>query len=130
MKKLLIILLVLSLCAGSYFLFARKADYDVFSENGYTYRREDVYRMNLEDYQHDSLRVSYIRDHLRECSRAIRAGVNLKGYFYWSVMDCWELSMGFGYPMGLIGVNLDTLERIPRDSFRFYQQVIENNAVI
>ena len=102
----------------------------LITENGYTYRREDVYRMNLEDYQHDSLRVSYIRDHLRECSRAIRAGVNLKGYFYWSVMDCWELSMGFGYPMGLIGVNLDTLERIPRDSFRFYQQVIENNAVI
>ncbi len=102
----------------------------IITENGYTYRRKDVYKMNLEDYQHDDKRISYIREHLRACSRAIKAGVNLKGYCYWSVMDCWEFSMGFGYPMGLIAVNLDTLERIPRDSFYFYQKVIENNAVI
>jgi len=101
----------------------------LITENGYTYRRKDVYKMNLEDYQHDPERISYIREHIRECSRAIEAGVNLKGYFYWSIMDCWELAMGFGYPMGLIGVDLDTLERIPRDSFYYYQQIIKNNAV-
>ena len=101
----------------------------IITENGYTYRREDVFRMNLEDYQHDAKRISYIREHLRECSRAIHAGVNLQGYFYWSVMDCWEGSMGYGYPMGLIAVNLDTLERIPRDSFYYYQKVIVHNMV-
>ena len=102
----------------------------LLTENGYTYRREDVYKMDLENYQHDAERISYIREHLRACSRAIAAGVNLKGYLYWSVMDCWEGRKGFGYPMGLIGVNLDTLERIPRDSFYFYREVIANNAVL
>ncbi|MBO4537332.1 MAG: Ig-like domain-containing protein [Erysipelotrichaceae bacterium] len=38
LKKLVIILLVLGLCAGSYFMFMKKSDYDVFNENGYTYR--------------------------------------------------------------------------------------------
>lgn len=101
----------------------------IITENGYTYRRKDVFKMDLEDYQYDYERINYIREHLRECSRAIRAGVNLKGYFYWSIMDCWEGSMGFGYPMGLIGVNLDTRERIPRESFHYYKKVIESNMV-
>ncbi len=101
----------------------------LITENGYTDRRENVYRMDLENYQHDTGRIRYLREHLRECARAIEAGVNLKGYFYWSVMDCWEGRMGFGYPMGLIAVNLDTLERIPRDSFYCYQEIIAHNAV-
>lgn len=99
------------------------------TENGYTQRRADVYNMDLTPYQHDEERQRYIREHLRACQRAIRAGANLKGYFYWSVMDCWESSMGYGYPMGLIAVNLDTLERIPRDSFYYYQKVIKHNCV-
>lgn len=99
------------------------------TENGYTYRREDVNSTNLEEFQYDDKRIDYIREHLRACSRLIRSGVNVKGYFYWSVMDCWEGTMGFGYPMGLIGVNLDTLERVPRESFHYYKKVIEANMV-
>ena len=99
------------------------------TENGYAQRRPDVYNMDLEPYQHDEERIRYIREHLRSCSRAIRAGANLKGYYYWSAMDCWESTMGYGYPMGIVAVNLDTLERIPRDSFYYYQQVIAANAV-
>lgn len=99
------------------------------TENGYTYRREDVWNTAIAAFQHDPERINYVREHLRACSRAIRAGVNLKGYYYWSAMDCWESSMGYGYPMGLIGVDLDTLERFPRDSYYYYQKVIAGNRV-
>jgi len=99
------------------------------TENGYTYRREDVFNMDLTPFHHDDKRIAYIREHLRSCARAIQAGVNLKGYYYWSAMDCWESGLGYGFPMGLVGVNFDTLERVPRDSFYYYQKVIANNMV-
>ena len=40
-----------------------------------------------------------------------------------------EGGRGYGYPMGLVGGNFDTLERVPRDSFYYYQKVIVNNMV-
>ena len=101
----------------------------IITENGYTYKREDVWNMDLTPYQHDIERELYIREHLRSCGRALRAGANLQGYFYWSAMDCWEGGRGYGYPMGIVAVNFDTLERIPRDSFYYYQKVVKNNMV-
>lgn len=99
------------------------------TENGCGQLREDITSSALEPYQHDTDRILYIREHLRECGRLLRAGVNLKGYFYWAFMDTWELKNGFRTPMGLVGVNFDTLERQPRGSFYYYQQVIQHNMV-
>jgi len=101
----------------------------IITENGYTQRREDVFNMDLTPYHKDTLRQEYIREHLRSCVRAIRAGANLTGYCYWSCMDVWESTMGYGYPMGLVAVNFDTLERVPRESFYYYQKIIQNNKV-
>ena len=107
----------------------RYGDIPVYiTENGYTYRR-NMETMEVPNNLNDEDRIKYIREHLRAVNRAIKAGVNLKGYYYWSVMDCWEGPMGYGYPMGLISVNFDTLERTPRDSYFYYKQVIENNMV-
>jgi len=107
----------------------RYGDVPVYiTENGYTYRR-NMETMEVPDNYKDAERVNYIREHLRAASRAIKAGVNLKGYYYWSVMDCWEGFKGYGYPMGLIAVDFDTLERTPRDSFYYYQEVIKHNMV-
>ena len=99
------------------------------TENGYTDRRADVWTMDVRPFLHDFARQDYIREHLRSCGRALKAGVNLKGYYYWSAMDCWESTKGYGYPMGLVAVNFDTLERTPKDSFYYYQKVIQNNMV-
>jgi beta-glucosidase len=99
------------------------------TENGYTYRRDVATMTVIGDDIHDKKRIDYIREHLRSVSRAIKLGINVKGYYYWSVMDCWEGTMGYGYPMGLISVNFDTLERTPRDSYYYYKTVIENNMV-
>ena len=99
------------------------------TENGYAQKREDLSDMSLEPFHADKERQAYIREHLRECGRAIRAGVNLQGYFYWSYMDSWEVRAGFGVPMGLVGVNFDTLERKPRESFYYYEQIVKNNMI-
>ena len=98
------------------------------TENGYTQLREPG-TMELESFRHDKVRIDYIREHVRACARALKAGVNLKGYFYWSFMDSWEVQRGFNVPMGLVGVNFDTLERQPRDSFYYYQRVMAENTV-
>jgi len=99
------------------------------TENGYTQNREDMNNMDLEQFQHDQARINYIREHVRACARALKAGVNLKGYFYWSFIDTWEVKMGFSVPMGLVGINFDTLERRPRDSFYYYQKLMATNSV-
>ena len=99
----------------------------LITENGYTYKR------NLPDFSvtgslHDIERIDYIRQHVEQCERAVQAGIDLTGYFYWSIMDCWEGSMGYGYPMGLIAVNFETLERVPRESFYYYQKLIREKT--
>lgn len=99
------------------------------TENGFAQTRKDTSDMDLEPFRHDEDRIRYIREHLRSCARAIRAGVNLKGYFYWSFMDTWEVARGFTVPMGLVGINYDTLERQPRDSFYYYQKIMQTNMV-
>ncbi len=101
----------------------------IITENGYAQPRPDTTSMDLEPLQHDTLRQSYIREHVRECARLLKAGVNLKGYFYWAFMDTWEVKNGFRVPMGLVGINFDTQERRPRDSFYYYQNILKNNMI-
>ena len=78
---------------------------------------------------HDPQRVSYLRRHFAAMNQAIREGVPLKGYFVWSLMDNFEWSLGYTKRFGIIYVDYATQRRIPKDSFRFYQQVIRDNAV-
>ena len=101
----------------------------IITENGFAQKREDVNNQDLEPLRHDPARISYICEHLRACGRLLRAGVNLKGYFYWAITDTWEVAQGFTCPMGLVGVNFDTLERQKRDSYYYYQKIVANNMV-
>lgn len=101
----------------------------LITENGYAQRREAAFGMDLEPLHSDTIRQNYMREHIRECARLIRAGVNLQGYFYWSFMDSWEYRNGFNVPMGLVGVNFDTQERRPRESFYYYQNILKHNMI-
>ena len=113
-----------------YQLNARYSGMDlIITENGYATPRQPEMGMELEPLQQDTARQSYIREHVRECARLIRAGVNLKGYFYWAFMDTWEVKNGFRVPMGLVGINFDTQERRPRDSFYYYQNIMKHNMI-
>ena len=101
----------------------------IITENGFAQNREDVYDQELEPLRHDPARIAYMCEHIRACGRLLRAKVNLKGYFYWAITDTWEVKKGYTCPMGLVGVNLDTQERQPRDSYYYYQKIIANNMV-
>ncbi|MBN1265651.1 MAG: beta-glucosidase [Anaerolineales bacterium] len=78
---------------------------------------------------HDHNRIRYIAAHLREAARAIEAGIPLRGYFYWSLMDNFEWAFGYSKRFGLIHVDFETQERILKDSAHWYRNVILTNQL-
>ena len=76
----------------------------------------------------DPLRVNYLQKHLKAMHHAIAQGVNLRGYFAWSLLDNLEWSHGFSKRFGLVHVNLQTQERTPKESAHFYARVIASNG--
>ena len=81
------------------------------------------------DVVEDPLRVAYLRKHLRALHECIEAGVNLKGYYAWSLLDNLEWSLGFAKRFGLYHVDYATQKRTPKASAKFYAKVIETNGV-
>jgi beta-glucosidase len=77
---------------------------------------------------HDPLRVQYQKDHLRAAHAAIRQGVDLRGYFAWSLLDNFEWSLGYSKRFGLIHVDYETQERTLKDSARIYADVIRSDG--
>jgi beta-glucosidase len=83
----------------------------------------------LEDGQvHDPLRVSFLEGYMDAAARAIEDGVNLKGYFIWSLLDNFEWSQGFSKRFGLVYVNHATQERIIKDSGYWVKEMIRAQA--
>jgi beta-glucosidase len=78
----------------------------------------------------DPLRVNYLQKHLKAIHQAIAQGVNLRGYFAWSLLDNLEWSHGFSKRFGLVHVNLQTQERTPKSSAHFYARVIASNGAV
>jgi beta-glucosidase len=78
---------------------------------------------------HDPRRIRYLRDHLAQVHGAIAAGVPVRGYFTWSLMDNFEWAHGYKMRFGLVYVDYQTQERIVKDSGRWYTQVIRENGV-
>jgi beta-glucosidase len=78
---------------------------------------------------HDQRRIGYLRDHFAAAHRALEMGVPLKGYFVWSLMDNFEWAFGYAQRFGLVWVDYDTQERIPKDSALWYRQVIAENCI-
>jgi beta-glucosidase len=78
----------------------------------------------------DPLRVHYYREHLLAAHAAICQGVDLRGYFAWSLLDNFEWSLGYAKRFGLIHVDYETLERTPKSSARFYADVIRSRGAV
>jgi len=76
----------------------------------------------------DPLRLRYYRDHLRAAHQALVQGVDLRGYFAWSLLDNFEWSAGYARRFGLVHVDFETQERTPKASARFYSEVIRSNG--
>lgn len=76
----------------------------------------------------DPLRVAYLRDHLGAARAAIDAGVDLRGYFVWSLLDNLEWAAGFQKRFGIVHVDFATLKRTWKRSARVYREVIRSNG--
>jgi beta-glucosidase len=74
----------------------------------------------------DPLRVAYLRDHLRATREAIARGVDVRGYFAWSLLDNFEWSHGFSKRFGVVHVDFATQRRTPKASARFFTDVIRS----
>lgn len=77
----------------------------------------------------DEERVSYLDRHFRAAYGAIEQGVNLAGYFVWSLMDNFEWAEGYSKRFGIVHVDYPTQRRTPKMSAHWYSGVIGRNGV-
>lgn len=114
---------------GLYELLTRfRRDYGlplVVTENGAAYHDT----VDSDGQVHDVARVSYLRRHLTQLHRAIRDGVDVRGYFVWSLIDNFEWAWGYDKRFGIVRVDFETQRRTIKDSGRFYREVVRSNAV-
>jgi beta-glucosidase len=75
---------------------------------------------------HDDDRIAYLRDHLSAARRAVAAGVKLRGYFVWSLLDNFEWAEGYSRRFGVVYVDFNTLKRTPKASYHWLSEFIRN----
>jgi beta-glucosidase len=78
----------------------------------------------------DNERIEYLREHIDTAAGALNDGVNLKGYYHWSLMDNFEWAHGYHMRFGLLRTDFTTLERTWKQSAHWYKKVIENNGTV
>lgn len=76
----------------------------------------------------DKLRPGYLQSHLREVALAIADGVDIRGYYHWSLLDNFEWIKGFGPRFGLFKVDYDTFERTPTRTAEIYKKIIHDHS--
>jgi beta-glucosidase len=113
--------------------------YDLLSELKRDYGNPAVYiaengaayddRVTEDGQIHDAERVQFLADHIAAVGRALAEGCDVKGYLCWSLLDNFEWAFGLAKRFGLVRVDYDTLARTPKDSFRFFSEVIKSGRV-
>jgi len=104
-----------------------KGDYDLpplyITENGAAYpdRPQD-------GRVHDPERVSFYARHLAALLEAMRQGVDVRGYYAWSLMDNFEWAKGYSKRFGLVYVDYETQARILKESGRWYREVVRSRG--
>jgi beta-glucosidase len=83
-----------------------------------------------DDRVDDPLRVDYMRKHIAAMHAAMEAGVDLRGYFAWSLLDNFEWSLGYSKRFGIVHVDFETQKRTPKNSARLYSSIIASNGTI
>ncbi|GAA2980814.1 beta-glucosidase [Microbacterium terrae] len=98
------------------------------TENGAAYDDEPVAE-DGETRVHDDERVDFVRGHLGAILDAQDAGVDVRGYFYWSFLDNFEWAWGYEKRFGIVRVDYDTQERAVKDSGLEYSRIIAARAL-
>ncbi|MGA5096395.1 GH1 family beta-glucosidase [Streptomyces lavendulocolor] len=78
---------------------------------------------------HDPERVAYLDGHLAAVHRALADGVDVRGYFLWSLLDNFEWAYGYGKRFGIVHVDFASQRRTPKDSARWYADVIARGGL-
>ncbi|MFE3761445.1 GH1 family beta-glucosidase [Streptomyces sp. NPDC059104] len=78
----------------------------------------------------DPERIAYLRAHLAAVHRAIGRGADVRGYFLWSLLDNFEWAHGYGKRFGMVHVDFASQRRTPKDSARWYADVIARGGVV
>jgi beta-glucosidase len=95
----------------------------LITENGAGYGVEDDTLIN--GVVNDNLRTSYLGRHISAVHQAIQKGVRIKGYYVWCMFDNLEWMMGYIRRFGITYVNFQTQERIPKESYYWYQSFLK-----
>lgn len=78
----------------------------------------------------DDFRADYIKKQVEGTLRAIEAGVDVRGHMYWSLLDNYELALGYEKRFGLVEIDYETLKRKIRQSAYVYKQICELNGIV
>ncbi len=104
-------------------------EYDVppiyITENGASFPDE----VSADGKVHDPRRLNYLKNHFIQTRLAMQDGVDVRGYFVWSLLDNFEWGHGYTKRFGIIRVDYETQERTFKDSGEWYTEVIRKNAV-
>jgi beta-glucosidase len=85
-------------------------------------------RVDADGSVRDDDRIAFLRDHLAAAHRALADGVNLRGYFVWSLLDNFEWAEGYTRRFGVVRVDFASLKRTPKASFAFLADIIRRRG--
>ena len=111
---------------SSIFLYERYRTPIVITENGLA--SSDW--VSLDGKVHDNNRIDFLSRYLIGVKAAIAAGVDIRGYFQWSIIDNFEWAEGYAKRFGLIHVDYPTQKRTIKDSGYWYRDLIESNGAL
>ena len=109
---------------GPKYLYQRYKKPIIISENGYC--NADV--ISLDGKVHDPERIDYLRRYLKELEK-VSNEVDVRGYFVWSLFDNFEWNSGLSKRFGLVYIDYNTGNRIKKDSFKEYKNIIKKRGV-
>lgn len=115
-----------SLYWGPKFFYERYKKPIIITENGLS--NNDW--VSLDDKVHDPQRIDFTHRYLRELLKANDEGVDVHGYFHWTIMDNFEWAEGYNERFGMIHVDFNTQKRTIKDSGYWYKGVIDSNGEI
>lgn len=109
---------------GPRFYYERYKKPIIITENGMS----SIDWVSLDGQVHDPQRIDFLERYLRELKRAAEEGIDIRGYFHWSIMDNFEWAQGYLERFGLVYVDYGSGERILKDSAYWYRELINTNG--
>ncbi len=114
-----------SLYWGPKFLWERYHSPVFITENGVS----SMDWVTLDGRVYDYQRIDYMMRYLSELQKATRDGVDVRGYFHWSLLDNFEWAQGYRQRFGLVHVDFQDQKRTSKESAAYYRKVIAENAI-